>query len=676
MIVTTKACDALVKGMLPPAERKFVAVSSIKEISQKIKLDPNVGGQTIDAFIISSSDVRNPKIAMLLKDGLAGKHPDAKVIFISKDNKPSEFSNSYPGIAKSLIKPKTDDLRTAVYSLAAELSAKPVVPSAKDKAAELNPKEQNITAKDLIDQSMMSYDDDDTEVPYDYTSPTVPLPMPAVSLEEPEEAFFNRNEESELVTRIKAAGSLANMRDIAKELSAGKILTDLAKENAQYDSIEKTLKGLYEQIYAITVDTAMGNREKAEKIRSLVYSKHYYDAQCDTIIEQYLKQIIETLAGHCADLNDKMLAELQNKMKIVATYGDGQADFSRLGGINEERGNIILELSLMEKELADISTKVSDAVTELVENRLATATDNTSSPLLNNILKVQGSYIVSAESITTMGNILRLAESGNEEFYEMSRKVNDTITKINSLLNLDKQTIAAQAEIIKYLQSANLEDTIVANTLLKKTLRVFTGAEGVGRSIVPYLLSKYKSRENKNVMFIDLTGTSKLEAYGIQSHTLDDYRANRYMEDFCVVTGEVATIEQAQTMIGLLTKAADYYAVINVVVDPDNKSVFDILSSDVRVINFVTDTKLPHMNKTKELLETYNYDNVARRVICNNISVPISSIAKYFGLLDDPSIQLLSVEHVPQIENCLFDRRDPYNIDAVIEAYKEVRKYA
>ena len=34
--------------------------------------------------------------------------------------------------------------------------------------------------------------------------------------------------------------------------------------------------------------------------------------------------------------------------------------------------------------------------------------------------------------------------------------------------------------------------------LIKKSLRVFTGNEGTGRTIVPYVLSKYKARQNTN----------------------------------------------------------------------------------------------------------------------------------------------------------------------------------
>ena len=60
--------------------------------------------------------------------------------------------------------------------------------------------------------------------------------------------------------------------------------------------------------------------------------------------------------------------------------------------------------------------------------------------------------------------------------------------KLNKLLDLDKETIVAQTQIINFLRSNQIEETVIAETLIKKSLRVFTGNEGTGRTIVPKLI--------------------------------------------------------------------------------------------------------------------------------------------------------------------------------------------
>lgn len=675
MICGTTDANALLVSAIPRSDSNKVAICKPTEIFDYMKIDPEARNPKIDAFVVSSVDVNKRGNAALFEDALRDKHPNAKVIYICKSRKPDGF-NGDTRIDSYLIKPRGNELATAIYQLSAKLSEKPVIHSSTSEAAKLQPKEVKIDVEQMINEGVVGEVNPIVDEIEEIEVSAEESELPVTETKVHEEVTNSSSNEPELVKRMRSASSVADVAMLIRETTAEQMLKDIARENVSYSVIEGKLAAIKEEINATMLDSSMTMEARLSKIRSIVYNKKYFALQSNTIIEQYLTEIIDCFTSNTVRLLKERLAEIDESIKLSVRYGAGNQNFGRLAGINEERASIIMELNTLKYEVQEIGARAADIIHETTAEVASKNQELTGNPIIDNNIKAHGTFIVDGDSVEVLRNMLLTADQSTEQFKEAVHYASAMLESYNKLIQIDKEQIAATNEMVKYMQAHNLEDTVVANTLLKKSLRIFTGAEGVGRTILPYMLSKKKSRENCNVLLVDLTGTSKLDDYGLDYYTIDEYRANRYEKDFVVVKGTCTSIESAQNLSAILTRAADYYRVINVVLPMDNKDVFDILAHDVLCINYVTNTKKRNMKEMKDFMSDTQYENVAKRLIVNDSSVTLNELSSYFNLLDRLDCQLLSVPHIKQIESCSLNAIDPLTIDVVNEQLVEVCKYA
>lgn len=671
MIIASNDCNALLKSIFKRGDANKVMIGRPNDIFEKLQIDPRSLPNPIDAFVLSSIDMNRRKIDAQFQAALERKHPDAKVIYVCKARREDGFFGN-PNIDEYLVKPKADDVSEAIYRMAAKLSEKPTIQSSSEEAAQLSPRENKIDMKAILAEEAVTAEPEEEKEdvvdikPEDLSTDTEPEPIQETKSE---------GKEPELVTRMKRAQSVADVANLMRETNAETLLKDLAKDNANYSILENKLHALREDIANVMVDGSINMEQRLSKVRTIMYNKKYFTTQTNTIIEQYVSEIIESLTSNTIGLLDERLHQIDESIKLSARYGNGAQNFGRLTGINEERANIIMDLNTLKQEVQEIGVKAVDTLHDITSEVAAKNQELTGNNIIDNNIKAHGSFIVDGDVIETLRNILLCADSSTDLFKTAVQKITAMIEAYNKLVSLDKEQIAATNEMVKYLKAHNIDDTVIANTLLKKSLRVFTGIEGSGRSIVPYILSKRKSKENCNVLLIDLTGTCKYEDYGIKSYDIADYKANRYENDFVVVTGTCTSVESAQNLTAILTRAADFYRVINIVLPTDNKDVFDVIAHDVRVINYLTTTKRRSMEAIKDFMSNTSYENVGQRVIVNDTSATLTELSQYFGLLDRIDVGIISIPHIKQIELCSLNGLDPTTIDAVNEAFAEVSKY-
>lgn len=688
MIICTRACDGLVKNSLPKEKRNSLSIRRFVEVCNLIQLDPETEEQGVEAFIVAATDVQSPRLAAAFESALAQKHPDARVIFINKSKKPVKYNDNYPGIDIALMSPKAQELSDAIFKMAAELSEKPKVQSSADIAASLKPRETAVSFDDIAKATVktglseidLMLEEDEKEAESagqanagnaDGVAQQTVLPIQDIQEEEQQV-----DGTPSLVTRMKNARQVADVSLMFREVTAESMLRDLAKNNAQYGVLENKISQLKEDIQAIMLDTTIIESQKLQKIRSIAYDKRYYNLQSNTIIEQYVTDIIDCLTTTVERVLGEKLEDIEHSLSKAAQYGEGQMNFGRLAGINEERANIIMELHTLDNEIKELGVQAADVLTELSQNMSSNMAEISGSERIDLAIKINGQMLVDAKSFESILKVISLSTESTEFFKKCVNAVKTVIEKHNALVRADKELIAMQNEYIKYMRENNIENTVIANTLLKQSLRVFTGPAGSGRSIIPYLLSEYKSRQNANVLLLDLTGTCKWKNYGISSVTLEDYKTNRYQEQLLLVQGECTSVEEAQLLSAMLTRAADFYRVINIVLNMEQTQIFDILCSDIRCINFITDTKMERMIEVKNFVPRVTYNNVAKRLIVNDCSIPASEAIKFFNLVDKIDTQVLTIDHIKQLELASFRHLNPSRIDAVAAAIKDVSKYA
>lgn len=669
MIIATNKADAMLRRSLGKGQ---TTTTTLERMCEQFKLDPTTATPVRDAYVITNEDISSTKNKTLFEQSLTTKHPATKIIFINKSAKPI-YQNGFAGIDAVAQKPSVSDIGQIISTV---IAADTVSAAVQPTAGSYMPNIPDYTTPVEEAPEMPEYTPPVAEQPVEQPEE---LPITPV-VEETSVPIENvMQQESSIIDRIKHTGSVAEVSVLAREITATTLIKDLVESNSTYAGIEEKLKSLNDTIYAILSDERTQSLEvKLNKIHAVMHDKAFFSSKGDTLIEQRLEEVIDAICIQTSALLQTRLDEIDTAIKRSQECKDMEQGNARLAGLNELRSNIIIELRTLEAEIAEIykscDTLVIDSTGKLAEE----SNNITSNEMINSQLKARNQYIISDGTLNAIRSALELSSDRlPDTFKELKIKVVGMEKLVNKLFELDQETIAAQQQLINFLKAHNVEDSVVAQGILKKALRVYVGPEGTGMTIIPYLISKYKSRQNANVLLIDLTGCNKYADYGIKYTDIDTYLAEMNQQEFMLVAGTIDnSVAAAQRIVTTLLHAADYYRVINVVLNVEQQELFQTIAQDVLSVNFITDTNAANVKKMREVIEQCTVRNVGRRVIVNKCDIPVRAIVSKLGLDDQIDFQLCTIKHLPVVIDASLNGYDPYGVSSVDLEMEEVIKHA
>jgi hypothetical protein len=667
MIISTSKSDMMLKRSLGKDKTVVIAIGKMLD---QFALDPTVMNPPRQAYIVTNEDISAKNLKDKFEQALLTKHPATKVIFINKSSKPI-YQNGLQGLDAILQKPKTQDIVQTISAVIAQTT----VTDAVERQVQ-----EPLTIPDYVPPETYSEPQPEQyeEQPEQNSEPEE-LPVPSIE-PEPEPEPVVEEKKSGLVDRIEHTNSVGDASIVMREMTATSIIKDLYETNSTYAGIEEKLKSLNESIFLIMGDSQIKSLDvKLSKIRALLHDKAFFRAKGDTLIEQRLEEVVETICEQTSSLLQSRLDEINAAIRRSYTEKDFDVNSARLSGINEERANLITELGTLEVNINEIYKATDQLIVTTATDIAKESNDPTGNDFINAKLKAEGGMVLSESTIDAIRGAMELGTTkAPETFKKLKLAVVSTMQTLSKMLEVDNEIIAAQQQMIAYLKSNNIEETVdSANSLLKKAVRVYVGEEGVGRTIIPYLISKYKSRQNANVLLLDLTGTAKYTQYKILYTNVDQFLIDNTQREFMLVSGKVDnTVEVAQKIVTALYKAADYYRYINVVIDPEQQMLFQTIAQDVLSVNFIVDTSVPRIERMRNTIDSCTVPNVARRVIINRCDTPIRTIIKKLGLDDQMDYQVCTVPSVPAIIDAGLNGYDPYGISKVDLTMEEVIRHA
>lgn len=704
MIISTNKSDMMLKRSLGKDKTIIIAIDKMLD---QFSLDPTMMNPPRHAYIVTNEDISAKRLRDKFEQALQTKHPATKVIFINKSSK-AVYQNGLPGLDAVLQKPKSQDITQTISAVTATTVIESAVGSQVQPTIEIpayTPEETgnvyqeptmpvgNPTTQDTGTQvnngptyteTHGGYEGSSTmgsDTPNSQSPAYEPEVLPGIDIQGYEDTTESSvvERKSASVEKIERTGMVSDAKVIMRELTATNLIKDLYESNSTYAGIEEKLKSLNDTIFNIMGDPNIKSLdEKLSKVHALLHDKAFFRAKGVTLIEQRLEEVVDAICSQTSSLLQSRLNEIDTAIKKSMTDKNMETNTARLGGLNEQRANLIIELHQLELDIADIYKSTDNLVVSTATYIAASNEDATGNEAINDMLKARGEMVVLDSVIDAIRSAMELGVGKvPETFKQLKLNIMTTLALLRKLFDVDQEIIAAQQQFINYLKTNSIESTVVAETLLKKSLRVYVGEEGVGRTIIPYLISKYKSRQNANVLLLDLTGTAKYSQYGIQYKNVDSYLLDLDQREFMLVAGKVDdSISTAQRIVTSLLKAADYYRIINVVLSPEQSELFQTIAQDVLSVNFIVDTNVPRIDRMRELMEEYVTPNVARRVIINRCDVPIRVIVDKLGLADQMDYQVCTVPSVPAIIDAGLNCYDPYGVSSVDLTMEEVVKHA
>lgn len=677
MIVCTKTMSTLLGSVVGGSK---VATSSIQAIINSLHLSPEVSQLKAELNVVSNEDLRSKKIRDEFISKVGQRHPECKVIFYSKSPKLDKDIEAIAGeLDKVIIKRKGNDLANDLYSVIQTIAVKDIdIQQAPDFIPQMPddiPPQQVIPQQVVVEQPV--------EPVVEQPQPQLvvepqPMPVPDTYVEPQPQPVIQDNV---LLERLKTANKIASVQNIVSELNNAEVLKELAKSNNEYQVLEARIKGLNEKIYSIINDTSIISLEdKLNRIRAIFIDKDRSTANSHSIIEQYMEELILTITDRVKTLINERLEDLEKQLMSTAQASMTDPN-ARIVAINSERANLILDLSIMDKEVSNIYHITDKMIANMVKQMAEDNLHKTGNDMIDNRLSVSRDVVSSESVVDDIIKVLRENDKMSEAFEQGLADIKSFTNKLIKLADMDNEIVQAQKQIIEFLRLNDVEDKVIKETLLKKSVRVYTGREGVGTTIIPAFVSHIKSNGNNNVLCVNLTGHDKFKYYDIHTVDLVDMmehivtgKLTYVTANNCAIDYKVNDAQWRSEFIEQLQKWAEYYPVINLVMTFDQIKVFGDTMSEFLSINCITDMNAVNVDKTAEFLDSTRQlgDNMAIKVIVNKMIGDIAKVTEVLNIGDRIDMQIVTIPVLSVLETAMLKKINPFSCDSVYSTLEKV----
>lgn len=457
---------------------------------------------------------------------------------------------------------------------------------------------------------------------------------------------------------------------IMKEhLTHDSVVKTLINENTEYVGLVNMLDVLDKRIETVWRDSALSADQKFEKIKEIGLERSVVRATTNSINVEKVISIISTIVLSAKRTVDAKVQSLDTALYKVATDKASITDTSHIDRAIEERTQVQLELLNISRGIVDlyksIDALVVDEIQEL-DRKLPS-----SNQFINNMVKPIGTQIFTPQNTAVLANkLMKALQENNLIASQLEESVNSVIATLFELCEKDEEIIRYQQNMINLLKAHRVEDVIITNTLLKKTLRLYVAADNTGRSATAITWCGILSRR-QNSLLVDLTGRAKFREYGITPMRLDDFMTSRPEQQFlCVESDHIPDPDELQEIVTQLKSRLNYYPYVNVILAPEDVNGLNQLSEEALCVNYITDCSTSSIKVMSDVVKNHTAQNIARKLVTINTPVSPLMIADSIGI--DPTLaQVITLPSVDAIRACSLRHDRPYEYNDVVKVFEE-----
>lgn len=468
---------------------------------------------------------------------------------------------------------------------------------------------------------------------------------------------------------------LARLRSVEEwpiykeKLNKDSIVRSLIEENSEYAGLVNMLDVLDKRIEAIWRDSALSANQRFEKIKEIGLEKATVRAATNSLNVEKAISIISTIVLSAKRTVEEKLNSIDSAMSKLAVDKASIADTSLIDQTIEERMKVQMELLETVRGIVDlymsIETLVSDEIKEL-DAKLPSANQ-----FINDMVKPISTQIFTPQNTAALANKLNKALQENRVVAsQMEASVNAVIKLMFELCSKDEEIIKYQQQTINLFKANRVEDVVITDSLLKKSMRIYVGMENTGRSATAITWSGILSRRN-NCLVLDLTRSPKFVEYGIDAVSLDDFMQRRIEQQLlCVESRRTLNPEEIQAVVEQLRSRLNYYSYVNVILDPEDINALNQLSVDALCVHYITNCTTSSIQCMSKVCEQHTYENVARKLITINAPVSPLMIADAVGV-DATVVKLITLPNVDAVRACALRHDRPFEYSDIVYVYEE-----
>lgn len=693
------------------ALKKQVQQSNLTKICQQLSLDPDT--TNMDVVFLGPKDLQGPR-REAVQSAVNNRHPDVCVIYVYEKDAEAElldceYKHQCRKIKDTVIQDAFEEyvgphkIRAGKQKMTSADFDVPEEDSIGDVGVNLKARPVHKTVFNPMEIDPIGDEDEEPSVrvpipgaaPVEQQEDEPAEPDSIVELEEPQspyvqpvtEAVDTASSVPEPLTApvdllpdpplaqatieesLAAMNSFEDWSIFKEHLNKDAITKKLIEENTEYVGLVNMLDVLDKEIETVWRDPALSPDQKFEKIKAIGLQRSVVRATTNSINVEKVISIISTIALAAKRTVEEKVNSLDVSLYKITTDKKAIMDTSYIDKAISERAQVQLELLNISRGIVDLYKSMDNLVVDEIQEldrKLPSGNE-----FINQMVKPLGTQIFTPQNTATLVTKLMQALQSNRLLAsQMEESVNSVIQTLFDLCEKDEEIIRYQANMINLLKANRVEDVIITNTLLKKTLRLFVGADNTGRSATAITWCGILSRRN-NSLLIDLTGRSKFREYGITPMSLDDFMADRIEQQFlCVESDHILDAEELQLVVDQVKSRLNYYPYVNIILAPEDTSGIDQLSAEALCIHYITDCSTTSVRTMKEVIKQHNSKNIARKLITIDTPVSPLMIADSVGI--DPTIcRVVTLPSVPAIRACSLKHDRPYEYNDVVKVFEE-----
>lgn len=686
-----------VKKALGKGPNKTVQQSTTSKIFSQMNLDPET--TNMDVVILGPKDFIGPK-AIQGQNAINGKHPDICVIYLyeksaeedlvdgvykhhcKKINEKfiTEAFEKYVGnhkvqtgkqqmssadfqVQSDGLEPGDDEIPDDFVS---ERTSRRLMPTAPEPEAETAPEPAAEEGEAFVPDLSVFAQPAETLPPSPLTTSTTQAdPLNTETLTMPEPAAPVRTVEE----NIAAMRNMEDWEILTEHLKKDSIVKTLIQENSEFEGLVNMLDVLDKRIQTVWRDSALSADSKFEKIKAIGLEKSVVRAASNSITVEKAISIISTIALSAKRTVDAKLESIDSSLCKINADRAAIMDTTYIDKAIEERMKVQTDLLYMGRKLVDIYKAIDSLIVDEIldlDSKLPS-----SNQFINQMVAPLGKQIFTPQNTAVLANKLGKALQENRiVFSQLEESVQAVVEKMFELCEKDEEIIRYQQNVINLLRSNRVEDVVIVDSLLKKVLRVYTGATNTGRSSTAITWCGILSRRN-NTLLIDLTGKSKFEEYGIVPMRLDDFMQSRVERQFlCVKSEGTLGPDEIQGLIEVLKSRLNYYPYVNIIMDPEDADGINQVCGDAICLHYITDCSTSSIKVLQELVKQVKVQNVAKKLITIDTPVSPLTIADSIGV-DTTQTRIITLPAIPALKACALKHDRPYEFNDIVAVYEE-----
>ncbi|GFN30955.1 hypothetical protein [Paenibacillus xylaniclasticus] len=491
-----------------------------------------------------------------------------------------------------------------------------------------------------------------------------PIEEPISEYEEPSEAMKT------IEQRLAEMGQFADFGLLKQSLQKDAVVGELMAQNSQYAGVVNLLETLDAQIYHIFKDTTLTAEERFDRIKQLGVERAAYEGLGNGIIVDKFSSIMRAVIKSAEDTVDNRIESIRQSLGAVTSTRLEYQDHARLQTLIETRLSIQMDLMALSKEIIEVYMAMDQSVTEMVDGMKESGTRPFDNDYVNEIMKPAAGLFVPQNIADVTNRLIGDLQSNRVALSIMENKIKSVVNLVFRLCEEDATIIDYQQKLIQLLRSQRVEDVVIVDNVIKNALRLFVGPADTGRTATAVTWAGILARR-QNTLLLDLTGSSKMKQYGMETVELDRFMADRIERPLLAVEGTLQPdSERFDEVLYELKTRIHYYAHICLILDASQTELLDRLASSALAVHFITDCTPRGNALVKSAIAAFKEENVARKVIL--IDPPVEPIRIMRDLAVDPlRTKLIVIPYLKHIRACSLNGYKPFDSSEVMEVFEE-----